>query len=180
MPDPVADRTGVSVGSESAGRLLFDLSGIDLSACALDRKGLERYLPHRGVMMFLDGLVWVSDDKTRCVGVKHVRDDEFWVPGHFPEKAMLPGVMMVETAAQLACYAYNVRRPHPVLAAFMRIDECVFRSSVAPGDTFHILCRDVKWSMRRFISDVQGVVGDRVAFEARLSGLSLGEASLNG
>jgi len=180
MPDPVAERTGTTPALESAGKLLFDLSEIDLSACALDKKGLERYLPHRGVMMFLDALVWASEDKTRCVGVKHVRDDEFWVPGHFPEKPMLPGVMMVETAAQLACYAYNVRRPHPVLAAFMRIDECVFRNSVAPGDTLYILCRDVKWSMRRFISDVQGVVGDRIAFEAKLSGLSLGDAKLGG
>ncbi|MBX3317918.1 MAG: hypothetical protein KF902_13770 [Phycisphaeraceae bacterium] len=164
--------------ADVSSKLLFDLSGIDLNACALDRTGLGRYLPHRGIMMLLDALVWVSDDKKRCVGVKHVRDDEFWVPGHFPEKALFPGVLMVETAAQLACYAYNVRRPHPVLSAFMRIDDCVFRSSVSPGDTLHILCQDVKWSMRRFVSDVQGIVGDRIAFEARLSGLSLGDAKL--
>lgn len=181
MRDPVAEPAPTGGGSrapETSGKLLFDLSGIDLSACALDKQGLRRFLPHRGVMMLLDGLVWTSADFTRCVGVKHVRDDEFWVPGHFPEKALFPGVLMVETAAQLACYAYNVRRPHPVLAAFMRIDDCVFRSSVSPGDTLHILCREVKWSMRRFISDVQGVVGDRIAFEAKLSGLSLGDAEL--
>jgi 3-hydroxyacyl-[acyl-carrier-protein] dehydratase len=178
MPDPLAESPSGAPAAEVGGKLLFDLSGIDLSGCALDRRGLERYLPHRGVMMLLDALVWTSEDYTRCVGVKQVRHDEFWVPGHFPAKALFPGVLMVETAAQLACYAYNVRRPHPVLAAFMRIDDCVFRSSVSPGDTLHILCREVKWSMRRFISDVQGVVGDRIAFEAKLSGLSLGDAKL--
>lgn len=182
VPDPLAEQAVAGnapvAAPENAGKLLFDLSEIDLNACALDQAALRRFLPHRGIMMLLDAVVWASDDYTCCVGVKRVRDDEFWVPGHFPEKALFPGVLMVETAAQLACYAYNVRRPHPVLSAFMRIDDCVFRSAVSPGDTLHILCRDVKWSMRRFISDVQGVVGSRIAFEAKLSGLSLGDAKL--
>lgn len=177
MPDPAAE-SGAATATETGGKLLFDLNGIDLSRCALDRKALERFIPHRGIMMLLDGVVWASDDYVRVLGVKHVREDEFWVPGHFPERALFPGVLMLETAAQLAAYAYNVRLPEPVLAAFLRIEDAVFRNSVSPGDTLHILCREVKWSRRRFISDVQGVVGDRIAFEARMSGLSMGTAQL--
>lgn len=182
MPDQQAEAGTLAplpaTNGEGPAKLLFDIDGIDLSRYALDRTALERFIPHRGVMMLLDGVVWESEDHTRAIGVKHVRDDEFWVPGHFPEKAMFPGVLMVETAAQLACYLYNVRKPYPVLAAFLRIEDAVFRNSVVPGDSLYILCSEIKWSNRRFISEAQGIVGDRIAFEAKISGLSLGDARL--
>jgi 3-hydroxyacyl-[acyl-carrier-protein] dehydratase len=154
-------------------RLLFELDGVDLSRKALSRDELEQWNPHRGDMSLLDGIVWSSADKSRCVAVKHVRDDEFWVAGHFPSLPMMPGVLMIEAGAQAACYLFNVRRGKRVLAAFLRIEDASFRSSVHPGDTLHILCQEVKLGRRRFISDIQGVVGDRIAFEARISGMAL-------
>src|SRR5262245_14568769 len=155
--------------------LLFDLSGVDRSARVLDRKGIEAINPHRGVMALLDAIVWRSDCGTMGVGVRRVREDEFWVPGHFPGRPLFPGVLMIETGAQLACYMFNVRRKEPALAAFLRIDSAAFRSQVVPGDELLVLCKDVKFQRKRFISDVQGLVGERIAFEARISGMLIGQ-----
>ena len=83
---------------------------------------------------------------------------------------------MVEAGAQMACYLYNIRRPEPKVIAFLRIEDCAFRSMVTPGDDLHILANEIKIGRRRFISDVQGVVGkDRIAFDARVTGMQLDE-----
>jgi len=170
-------RPGVSLepAPEEPGRtrLLFDLSGIDRSQRLLSKAQLERYIPHRGDMSLLDWVVWQTPDYRRGVGLKHIRDDEFWVPGHFPARPLLPGVLMIEAGAQMACYLYNIRQPTVKVVAFLRIDGASFRSMVQPGDDLFILCQEIKYGRRRFISDIQGVVGDRIAFDARISGMNV-------
>ena len=88
---------------------------------------------------------------------------------------MYPGVLMIESAAQLAVYCYNARLERPKIAAFTRIEDATFRSGVVPGDDLYLLCQEVKWSRRGFTCDVQGVVDTRTAFEARIHGVAIGE-----
>ena len=177
MPGAQADTLTGLEGEPVTARngMLIDLDTIDLSRRLLDREGVQAWIPHRGAMQLLDSIVWVNEEKTSGVGHRAVRDDEFWVEGHFPSRAMFPGVLMVETGAQLALYLFNIRMGSPQLPAFLRIEDCTFRHHVEPGDDFYVLCREVKIGKRRFISDVQGVVGSNIAFQARVAGMSLGK-----
>ena len=152
---------------------LFDVSSVDFGSHMVDRDGLAAWNPHRGDMALLDAVVWHSEDFSQGVGLRAVRDDEFWVPGHFPSRPLFPGVLMVEAGAQTACYLWNLPKDEPSTAAFLRIEDAVFRRSVAPGEDLYILIQEVKNSRRRFITDVQGRVGDEIAFSARISGMTI-------
>lgn len=155
--------------------LLFDLEGIDLTATLADREAMFEMIPHRHEMALLDRIVWASESALTGVGAMQIRGDEFWVRGHFPNKAMFPGVLMVEAGAQLSCYLYNRRQKNPQIAAFLRIENAVFRRSVTVGEEFFLLCDVVKASDRRFISNIQGVVDGQLCFEARISGMRMGD-----
>lgn len=170
-------------GSAAGGKApIFDLAAIDLTARALSRQELERWNPHRGDMALIDWIVWHSPDFRQGVALKQVRREEFWVPGHFPGKPMFPGVLMIETGAQLGVFLYNARFPKPKIAAFTRIEDASFRSAVEPGDNLLILSQEVRFSPRRFVSDIQGWVldehhkPDRLAFDARIHGMAIDDA----
>jgi len=154
---------------------LFDVSGVDTSTLALSREDLESWNPHRGDIVQLDGVVEHDPGFTRAVGIKHVRHDEFWVSGHFPGKPVMPGVLMIEAGAQLASYLFYARRGSPCIAGFTRIEETVFRNSVLPGQELLLLCEEIRYRPRRFISEIQGIADGKIAFYSKITGMVLPE-----
>jgi 3-hydroxyacyl-[acyl-carrier-protein] dehydratase len=158
-----------------ASQILFDLSCIDLDAVAVTPEEVARLNPQAGHMRHLDYVIWMARDYSQSLGVKRVRHDEFWVAGHIPGRPLLPGVIMIEAGAQLASVAYRHRMRNPQFMAFTHIDNAVFRAQVVPGDTLYLLAHERKFQPRRFVCDIQGVVRDTLAFEATISGITLGE-----
>ncbi len=156
-----------------APQLLIDLSTIDLDHVAYDAEAIEAINPQRGAMRQLDGICYIDDNNSEAVGFKEVGSDEFWVAGHLPDRPLLPGVLMIESAAQLAAFLMKQRYPDIDFLGFVGCDQIKFREQVPPGRRLYVLGREVQLKRRRFICDAQGVVDGGLVFEGRITGMPL-------
>lgn len=131
----------------------------------VDAQGIERVIPHRGYMRLIDEIREFTD-KT-AIGVKYVRDDEFWCAGHFPQKPVMPGVLIIEALAQTACFAVLNSCGNDdgkTLGYFVSIENARFTHIVVPGDTLELHIEEIgaKMKMHKF-NGTAFVNGRRVA-----------------
>ena len=154
-----------------ASELLLDLSTIDLDQVAISPGEVGRINPQTGSMRQLDHVIVLDLGKREAVGVKEVRDDEFWVPLHIPGRPLLPGVLQIEAAAQLCSVYFHFRMKPDGFVGFTRCDDAVFRKPVVPGDTLYLLVRELRIRKRRILSQAQGVVNGTLVFESKITGM---------
>ncbi len=154
--------------------LLFDLSNIDLSAEPLfDKVAINKVNMQRFEMQQLDGILWYDKEKFLILGYSDVTENEFWVRGHIPSRPLMPGVIMVEAAAQLS--SFFVKQIYGVqgFIGFAGIESAKFRSVVEPGQRLYLLGHIIKFKRRKYVTSVQGVVADTMVFETVVSGLNV-------
>jgi 3-hydroxyacyl-[acyl-carrier-protein] dehydratase len=138
-------------------------------ALPLEAADIMRIIPHRYPFLLVDRIVELVPG-TRAVGLKAVTANEPQFTGHFPDRPIMPGVLMVEALAQTAAVAVmTLDEYRGKLGLFAGIDDCRFRRMVLPGDTLRLEVTVEK--LRGMFGRVRGVatVDGEVAVEATLS-----------
>jgi beta-hydroxyacyl-ACP dehydratase FabZ len=129
---------------------------------------IQKAIPHRYPFLLVDRVDVYEEFKT-AIGIRCVSMNEWYFQGHFPEKPIMPGVLIIEALAQTAC-ALFLSRPEYLgkMAFFMGINETRFRRPVVPGDLLELRVEVLKASMRagkvKGIATVKGEVATESEF----------------
>lgn len=151
--------------------LLTDLSTLDFSKAVADIGDIRAVIPHRYEMEQLSRIIKFDPEQKIIVGFKDVSNNEFWVRGHIPGRPLMPGVMMLEAAAQLCTYYYKQTTKDDRFLGFGGIDKVKFRGKVIPGDKLILIAKNKELRSRRAVFDTQGVVDGKLVFEGVIIGM---------
>jgi 3-hydroxyacyl-[acyl-carrier-protein] dehydratase len=154
--------------------LILDHSQYDLNHVVADAKEIQRYNPQRFEMAQLTAICYEDADNSICVGYKDLGPNEFWVRGHMPEMALMPGVIMCEAAAQTASYyALKHKLMDARVIGYGGLEEVRFRGVVRPGDRFIIVVRLLKVRRLMLTCEFQCFVRENLVCEGVLKGVPL-------
>jgi 3-hydroxyacyl-[acyl-carrier-protein] dehydratase len=133
------------------------------------RDVIEQLIPHRAPFLLVDEILELEPGK-RVVGRREIRADDWWFPGHFPQRPVMPGVLTIEAIAQAGAVAVLADPAnHGKIPFFAGIDDCRFKRIVEPGDVLTLECEFVR--VRGPIAKGQGraTVDGELAAEAMLT-----------
>eukprot|EP00878_Enallax_costatus_P002172 GHUV01002341.1.p1 GENE.GHUV01002341.1~~GHUV01002341.1.p1 ORF type:complete len:230 (+),score=71.21 GHUV01002341.1:68-757(+) len=145
----------------------------------LDIEAIKGVLPHRYPFLLVDRVVEIEYGKY-AVGYKNITVNDQFFNGHFPERAIMPGVLQIEAMAQLGGLVMLDPNNQEAKEQFFfgGIEGCRFRRPVVPGDTLMMRVEVTKYNKRFGIVKMaaKGYVGTELAVEAELT-LAMGKAS---
>ena len=138
----------------------------------VDINAILKTLPHRYPMLLIDRLINVRSDHSG-IGIKNVTYNEPVFLGHFPDRPVYPGVLMIEAMAQTAgvigIKAMETDKPRAVY--FLTIDSARFRKPVVPGSLLSMPVRKVRQRGPVWKFEGQAFVGDELCAEAQFSAM---------
>ena len=106
-------------------------------SCAMGINEIKEVLPHRYPFLLVDRIIEIGE--RTIVGIKNVTVTEPFFQGHFPDRPIMPGVLIVEALAQVAgIFALRQIQYRGKFAYFVSITNARFRKLVIPGDQLRL------------------------------------------
>lgn len=141
-------------------------------------EALKKIIPHRYPFLLVDRVTEITDLNIK--GYKNVTIGEQFFQGHFPQIAIMPGVLIIEAVAQLACiHQLVLEESKSKIGVFAGVDDARFKTPVYPGDKLELEA----WFMwnRRGVGKCKGQasVDGKIAFSGELTFALIEQSSLN-
>lgn len=134
----------------------------------LDIRQIQEILPHRYPFLLIDRVTDMEQGKW-AEAVKCVTVNEPFFQGHFPQKPVMPGVLIVEALAQVGAVAVlSLEENKGKLAFFGGIDKAKFRRQVVPGDRLRLETEIIKCKGPMGVGRAVATVDGKTACEAEI------------
>jgi len=127
---------------------------------SMDIQGILEYLPHRYPFLLIDRVLAVEPGHS-LVGLKNVSFNEPFFLGHFPQRPIMPGVLILEALAQatgiLAFKSQEEKPDHHSMYYLVGVDNARFKRPVEPGDQLIVEVRldRIKRGVGRFFGEAK-------------------------
>jgi 3-hydroxyacyl-[acyl-carrier-protein] dehydratase len=150
----------------------LDVTKLDLERVLTPKEEILEVLRHRGRFAMLDAILARDVEANLIVGIKAIHSSDWWAPDHIPGRPIFPGVLQIETAAQLCSYDYLLRHQgeEKPFIGFAGVDGVRFRGIVEPDVRMVFAGRLARMRSGFFTYDAQGFVDGQLVFEARVLG----------
>lgn len=158
------------------GQPLVDLDSLDLSRDVIPEAELRELLPHRGTFQLLDGICHFDPERKIAVGYKDWPADAWWATDHVPGKPLMPGVLMIEGAAQIASVLIKKTAGWEIesFIGLAGLNEVRFRGMIVPPARVYFVSGNTKVSGRRLARmPAQAFCNGQMTLEAELLGMLL-------
>lgn len=135
----------------------------------MNQEEIKKIIPHREPFIFIDEILDIVP-MSNATGIKYVLPDEFFFKGHFPQKPVMPGVIILEAMAQLGAVILLSHPDHKgKVGYFTGVKKAKFRKQVLPGDTLKLQCELTKIKGPFGYGEAKAYVDDQLVCEAVFS-----------
>jgi len=162
-----------------APKFLYDVASVDLEHIEHSIEEIREINPHRHEFEQLSAILLFRPKEKIIVGLRDIRDDEFWVRGHIPGHPVFPGVLMLEAAAQLCSFYCGKVVPAAGFLGFGGVDGVRFRGTVHPPEKMILVGSEKVLTPSRCLFATQAFVRGKLIFEATILGLRIRTAQLS-
>ena len=138
---------------------------------AMDIQRIKDILPHRYPFLLVDKVISIEEKKIHAI--KNVTINEEFFMGHFPERPVMPGVLIIEAMAQTSVLLVadkldpNFLKEH--IFFFGSIENARFLKPVLPGDTLHLYIEELQARSNIWKMKGEAFVDNKKVSEAKLS-----------
>jgi len=143
-----------------------------IETVTLDIEQIKKLLPHRAPMLFVERLADIVPRQS-ATGYKAVSLNEPFFMGHFPDRAVMPGVLIVEAMAQTAgaLVVHSLNQSAGSAVYFLSIEKARFRKPVVPGDLLRMPVKKIAQRGPVWKFEGRAFVGDDLCAEAEFAAM---------
>ncbi len=130
---------------------------------------IQKIIPHRYPFLLVDGIESISEDEKTIIGKKCVSANEMQFLGHFPQKHVMPGVLIVEALAQTGCVLLlSQEKNKGKIAYFAGINKVRFKRQVVPGDVLTLEVSLTKEKGGIYFAAIEARVDNEIAVKGEI------------
>jgi 3-hydroxyacyl-[acyl-carrier-protein] dehydratase len=158
------------------GQPLIDLATLDPTQRAVSEQELRDCLPHRDLFQLIDAVVHFDRERGVAVGYKDWDANPWWAKGHVPGRPLMPGVLMLEGAAQISTFLLKQLSGwvQDRMVGLAGLDDVRFRGQVVPPARVWFVSGEVTVSGRRLAKmSAQVFCNGQMIVETKIMGVML-------